>query len=298
MPGTTSCCRFAAGQRVSAIAVSVGPLALPTPLVLLLICTLVAASTGWFAGRRQKIRIGASLTDMLLLGGLAGRIAFVATWFEQYRSALSTILDIRDGGFTPWVAVIAAVLVALWQGWRRAALRVPLALGLLAGSVIWFAVPTLLRLDTDPQLSALERISFVDLRGTPSSLTSLAHGRPLVVNLWATWCPPCRREMPVLAAAQQRTPGVVFAFVNQGENDATVRNFLALNQPGLANVLLDPGKELGQHLDSMALPTTLFYDAHGRLVATHLGALSLASLAAKVEQIDPPDRVSKGAAAR
>jgi len=282
---------------VSAIATSVGPFAVPTPLLLLLICTLVAAAVGYIAGRRQA-SIGPCLTDMLLVAGLAARIAFVATWFGHYSSAPWSILDIRDGGFTPWVAVLAAVVVALWQGWRRAALRGPLALGLLAGSVLWFAAPAVLRLDSDPKLSELENISFMDLQGTPSSLASVAHGRPLVVNLWATWCPPCRREMPVLAAAQQRLPGVSFVFVNQGENDATVRNFLALNQPGLANVLLDPRKELGQHLDSMALPTTLFFDAHGRLVATHLGALSSASLAAKVDQIDAPDRFSKGAAAR
>jgi thiol-disulfide isomerase/thioredoxin len=268
---------------VSDIAISVGPLALSTPLVLLLICALVAAAVGGYAGRRQKTRIGASLTDMLLLGGLAARIAFVATWFGHYRSAPWSILDIRDGGFTPWVAVLAAVLVALWQGWRRAALRAPLLLGLLAASVIWLAAPTVLRLGDGPTLAQLKSIQFTSFQGAPASLPGAAQGRPLVINLWATWCPPCRREMPVLAAAQQRLPGVSFVFVNQGEDSASVQKYLVASQLVLANVLLDPGKALGQRLGSLALPTTLFFDAAGHLVETHLGALSAASLASKLE---------------
>src|SRR5690606_40886240 len=43
-------------------------------------------------------------------------------------------------------------------------------------------------------------------------------GQPTVVNLWATWCPPCRREMPVLRDAQQRYPDIAFIFANQGES--------------------------------------------------------------------------------
>jgi thioredoxin-like negative regulator of GroEL len=51
---------------------------------------------------------------------------------------------------------------------------------------------------------------------------------------------------------------------------------------------MDPGKKLGQQLGSMALPTTLFFDANGRLVDTHLGALSSASLASKLSKIQAP----------
>ena len=95
---------------------------------------------------------------MALIAALIARVVFVASWFEQYSAAPWSILDIRDGGFTPWAAVLAAILVALWQGWRRAALRVPLLLGLVAGSLVWFVANAGLRLSSGPTLSELEEI--------------------------------------------------------------------------------------------------------------------------------------------
>ncbi|MFZ2306680.1 MAG: TlpA disulfide reductase family protein [Rhodoferax sp.] len=268
------------------MAISIGPFALATSLVIVLVCAAVAAVVGYMVGRRQRVSIVSTLADMLLAGALAARIVFVVTWFEIYRSAPWTMLDIRDGGFTPWAGVLGAVLVALWQAWRRAALRVPLMLGLLAGTLMWTILPAVLRMGTGPTLSDLEGISLTTMQGRTESLANLAHGKPLVVNLWATWCPPCRREMPELAAAQRQVPGVTFIFANQGENPVTVQKYLTASQLVLANVVLDPGKKLGEQLGSTALPTTLFFDASGRLVDTHIGALSSASLASKLQRLE------------
>lgn len=271
---------------MSATAISIGPIALPTQLLILLFCAAVAATVGHLVGRSQKVGISSTLTDMVLAAGVAARVVFVVSWFENYRSAPWSMLDIRDGGFTSWAGVLAAVLVALWQGWRRATLRGPLLAGLLAATVMWFVSPAVLRLGSGPALSDLDAMSFVTMQGTPVSLAKLTQGKPLVVNLWATWCPPCRREMPVLAAAQQQLPGVSFIFANQGENQVTVQRYLAASGLTLANVVLDPGKKLGQQLGSTALPTTLFFDMNGRLVDTHLGALSSATLASKLKKLE------------
>jgi thiol-disulfide isomerase/thioredoxin len=273
---------------VSALATSIGPFALPTGILVLLICAAVAALVGRFVGRRQHVGISGALTDMLLAAGVAARIAFVAIWFEHYRAAPWTILDIRDGGFTPWAGLIAAIAVALWQGWRRAALRGPLTTGLLAGALVWAVSPAILRLGTGPTLSDLEGVALVTLQGSPESLARVANGKPVVVNLWATWCPPCRREMPVLAAAQQQLPGVNFIFADQGEDPATVRKYISDRQLVLANVLLDTRKKLGEQAGSVGLPTTLFFDANGQLIDTHIGALSDASLASKLKKLEPP----------
>jgi thiol-disulfide isomerase/thioredoxin len=131
----------------------------------------------------------------------------------------------------------------------------------------------------------MPNVALQTLAGEPASLPAVAGGKPLVVNLWATWCPPCRREMPVLAAAQRQEQDVIFAFASQGEDAQTVQRYLTDSRLVLSNVLLDPSRELGREVGSRAFPTTLFYDAGGRLVDSHIGELSEASLAAKLKRI-------------
>ena len=93
--------------------------------------------------------------------------------------------------------------------------------------------------------------------------------------------------MPVLAAAQKQQTWASFVFANQGESNATVQRYLSDSQLDLANVMLDRDTRLGFVAGSMALPITLFYDAQGQLVATHRGALTAASLAGKLKQLNP-----------
>ncbi|GBL46185.1 thioredoxin [Sulfuriferula multivorans] len=264
------------------LSMNVGPFALSGNVLLLLAAGLVAAGVGHLVGRRQQTGIVNTLSDMLIAGVIVARIAFVALWFDTYRSSPWSMLDIRDGGFTPWAGMAAALLVAIWRGWRQPALRKPLLLGLTAGALVWGALFGALRTTERP---ALPKLALTTLAGAPTSLAALADGKPMVVNLWASWCPPCRREMPVLAATQQRETGVRFVFVNQGEDGATAQRYLSAGQLNLANVLLDPGAALGREVGSGALPTTLFYDANGRLVDNHLGELSAASLASKLEPL-------------
>lgn len=275
------------------LTVNLGPLSIPIALMLVLAALLVAAAAGHLAGRAQNTGISHILTDMLLAGMLVARVAFVAIWFDAYRSAPWSMLDIRDGGFYPWAGVVAALLVMVWHGWhgwRSAAIRKPLAAGLAAGALAGgglFAALLML------QNTTLPNVALTTLAGAPAQLAEVAAGRPMVVNLWASWCPPCRREMPVLAAAQEREHGVRFVFANQGEDGTTVQRFLAAAGLKLANVLLDPGAAIGRDVGSGGLPTTLFYDASGRLVDTHVGQLSAGSLAGKLDRLRPRSVLTK-----
>ena len=163
-------------------------------------------------------------------------------------------------------------------------------LGLTAGALTWAVLSAAVGTFNKPTLPT---VALITIAGESADLTTLAKGQPMVVNLWASWCPPCRREMPVLAAAQQRETGVTFVFANQAEGADTALRYLRTHAFTLANVVFDPRAELGHAVGSTGLPTTLFYDASGRLVNAHLGELSPASLASQLNALRKPvDAVS------
>lgn len=254
---------------------NLGPLAIPMDLALLYGAFFIAWFSGWLIGRKRGGNPESALFSMLFIGALVARGAFVIQYFQQYSDNLWQVIDIRDGGFLLLPGLIAAVLVGFYKAWRQASLRAPLAIGVCIGLIVWGASFSVLNALHSSQ--QIPDISVRDIDGQPVALQDLA-GKPLVINLWATWCPPCRREMPVLAAAQEANPDIRFVFVNQGEGQNLVEKFLAQQQLSLANNLLDTGGRLGQAVGSLSLPTTLFYSPDGLLKNNHLGELSHASL--------------------
>ncbi|MBF0677109.1 TlpA disulfide reductase family protein [Pseudomonas sp.] len=268
------------------LTLDVGPLALAVPHVLLFGSLLLSILIGWWVGRRAGCNPEPYLFRLLLVAVLVARLAFVARYFEYYQDELWRVLDIRDGGFMAWPGVLAGLALGTWQVSRDRQLRKPLGVALLVGVLSWggsqFVWHAL------EHGTRLPEVALYDSQGAPVSLSDY-QGKPLVINLWATWCPPCRREMPVLADAQALHTDMTFLFVNQGEGQGEVNRFTESTDLDLRNVLLDPGGRLGQHVGSRALPTTLFYDAEGRQVSSHLGELSQASLAHALESlhVDP-----------
>jgi thiol-disulfide isomerase/thioredoxin len=234
------------------------------------------------------------LFSLFLLGMLAARIAFVLLYWSHYRNDPWQIIDLRDGGFLAWPGVIVLLLAALYRGWRRPGLRRPLGFGVASGVAFWLLAT--LSLNIYEQGTRLPDISLRNAAGETIQLSDY-QGGPLVINLWATWCPPCRREMPVLENAQQQRPDLTFLFVNQAESMQSVATFLETQGLSLNNVLFDRSGRLGQAVGSMALPTTLFYSPDGRLLSSHLGELSNASLARALENFDTPTPNSNPATA-
>lgn len=263
-----------------------GPIGLSLGRWLLIAGVLLALLVGGLLGRRHRVAVGDTLLSALAIGVVAARLAFVIRYHGQFAGPVA-MLDLRDGGFLPLAGLPAAAAYLGWRAWRRPASRRPLAGAVLAGGLAWAGLAGGLQLvvATSRPLPGVEMTS---LAGEPVSLPRLAEDRPgpLVVNLWASWCPPCRREMPVLADAQRRHRDIAFVFANQGESRARVRAFLEAEALGaLRQVWLDRSGRLGRTTGAQVLPATLFYDAAGRLVDSHVGELSRASLAPYLERL-------------
>ncbi len=267
--------------------IEIGPLALPIAPLLLAAALLASLWVGK-RGRAPHHAIESALYHILLAGVLAARGAFILVYWDTFRQAPLTMLDIRDGGFFPLAGLLAGAVLATRYAWRRHDLRHTLLRSLLAGAAVTvlggMAVFALQPARTELML---RDVMLRTLDGKPVRLDAF-RGQPVVINLWASWCPPCRREMPMLEQAQSRNQRVTFLFVNQGESAAAVRQYLADEHIAIRNAMLDPGMEVAQRVASRALPTTLFLDAEGRLQSIRMGQLSAASLTQQLKSSSPP----------
>ena len=265
--------------------VTLGPVAFPGELVLLGTTLALALLMAALWRRRWQVEVSAQVWRALWLGLLAARLSFVLEFASVYADAPWQMLNLRDGGWNSWAAWVAVVgyvgWLALGQA-RRSAQRQALSVTLVLAAAVWWGGSAVLSLLTaqGPQLPAL---SLGRLDAGEQSLAAFA-GRPVVLNLWATWCPPCQREMPALQRAQQQYPGVHFVFANQNESREQVQRFLALKGLTLHNVLLDEHGALARHFQQRGLPTTFFFDADGTLVDQRTGELSEASIAQRLER--------------
>lgn len=269
------------------LSISAGPLVTTPHRLFFLLAMAAALLVGWLYGRRERIAVQPVLTQMLLYGVVIARATFVLVYFDEYWQNPWRMLDVRDGGFFFEAGAMAAVCVGLYHAWRHPVIRATLGLAVASGLIVFGVSIGLLNAMVAAQ-PHVDELSLTTLEGEATSLSAL-HGKPAVVNLWATWCPPCRREMPVLAEAQQREKDIEFVFVNQGEPATTITDYLNRNTLQLENVFLDPGRGWSHQLGADAMPTTLFFDAKGALVGSHTGELSSASLKQALKRITNPN---------
>jgi thiol-disulfide isomerase/thioredoxin len=224
-----------------------------------------------------------TLWHALLVGALAARLAFVYEYRTLYLASPLAIVDIRDGGWNAAFGLAGAWLYALYRERRTPAIRRPLRWALALGTGV-FVIGTAALAFQPASGQKLPALSFTSLEGNDVRLQGF-EGNPTVVNLWATWCPPCVREMPALAQAQRERGDVNFVFLNQGEDRARVARWLQSQQLPLRNVLLDPQRQASAAFQQKGYPTTLFFNARGELVSTRIGELSAATLHEKLQSL-------------
>ncbi len=284
---------------------SVGGLLIPTLRVSLLLSLVLAP---WLVGRfATRLSLEADWVakvaeNAVWLGLFGARLGFVIANWGAYWRAPWTILYVWQGGFMPVMGVLVGAAFIFWRLQRRQPLSLSRYFQVLASG---FGVATLLfglvyastRVELDSSLlragDPMPDFTLSDLGGNPARFSSLA-GRVVVLNFWATWCPPCRREMPLLDDIQKEygPEGLTIIGVDLDEPPETVRAYVESVGVQYRIWLDDPSqnapdrtRELYTKIGGVGLPTTVFIGRDGVIQGSQVGELSRGVLQNRVEAL-------------
>ncbi|MBW4035367.1 MAG: TlpA family protein disulfide reductase [Proteobacteria bacterium] len=288
------------------IVISLGGLLIQTPRLILFV---FAAMTIWLTnrlsrrGRVSEGALGGYVERMFLIGVLGARFAYVAENFSAYRQHIVSALFIWQPGYTPWAGFVFGLSYLGWTAWRRKIsapqIRVIAMVGIPLTMLYGVSLATIGRFVPADRLhpgSSLPRVGLRTLNGLPVNLADL-RGQPTVVNIWATWCLPCREEMPLLSHtfAKRQKGNLKMVGVDLAEPARRVRLFLT-STPVHYPVWVDPPSVNHQNARSpstslfartggFAVPTTIFIDRKGVIRSIYVGKLTAAILAIKLGRI-------------
>jgi thiol-disulfide isomerase/thioredoxin len=129
---------------------------------------------------------------------------------------------------------------------------------------------------------------WVEPSGALSRL-SAQRGRPVVLNFWATWCGPCRAEMPRLEAAARNNQDIGFYEIDLDENGARVRGFFDSLEITHLVPLIDVGNAVARAYGlGRGVPTSFFIDRDGIIRATNVGEMDVLTIARNLSTVTGP----------
>jgi len=125
-----------------------------------------------------------------------------------------------------------------------------------------------------------------DLEGNELSLSSLK-GKKVFLNFWATWCPPCKAEMPEIEKLYQETKDsdLVIVAVEIGEPLGTVKPFIDTNKYNF-KVLLDSDQKVASQYGISSIPTSFFIDVDGNIISKKLGGMNIDQMREYIDALD------------
>jgi len=135
------------------------------------------------------------------------------------------------------------------------------------------------KLDRSHKGTPMADVSFVNGEGEKTSLAEIGGGKPLLVNLWATWCAPCIKELPTLdrLSATANAPVRVAAISQDMGPHASVEAFLKSHKIANLETYQDKDMTLSGALKAEVLPTSILFDGKGREVWRYVGDLDWTS---------------------
>lgn len=267
---------------------SLGPVVLAGDRALVALALVAGLLVAEIAGRRRGHEVEWAWTS-ILIGLAVARVAWVVAHPQAYLARPVEALFVWQGGFLAWAGIVAGLGWAAWRSSRRgpALSTLVASVGVAAG----VSVLALLVLPSEPERPTLAtmdvRVQTVD--GEVEDVEAWL-GRPAVVNLWATWCPPCRRELPMLVEVVGGRSDVRLALVSQGEPAPIVTSYLGEQDLPPDDVRLDVTRALGTAVALSGYPTTLFVDADGVVREVAVGELSRARLLRGMAAVGVPAR--------
>jgi peroxiredoxin len=124
----------------------------------------------------------------------------------------------------------------------------------------------LAKLEADDAKRQTADFTLLDLQGKPWHLRDLK-GKVVLVNFWATWCPPCRKEMPDLQALYDKYKDQGFLVLSISDEEAAKVSPFIAERKITYPVLLDPGRKINDAFIVEGIPKSFVYDREGKMVA-------------------------------
>jgi thiol-disulfide isomerase/thioredoxin len=287
-------------------AFNLGPFLIPTrPLILVFSLIFAIWFSNWLGGKflLDKNQVKHVAENSAWFGLLGARLGFVVLNWSAYHAAPWTALYIWQPGYHYFSGVLAGTAYALWRvtkrspELRRSFLTVLAGAYLAAGLVFTTAILSteFLKQPGMPGTGdSVPNIKLQNLSAETVQLSDLA-GRAVILNFWATWCPPCRREMPLLDELQKSygEKGLSVIGLDINESPDLVKSYIstvAISYPIWVDAPsgtpgFDRSQEIFSHFGGVGLPTTIFIDRAGVIRRIYVGELSRGFLQNQAENI-------------
>ena len=287
-------------------AFSLGPLLIPTRPLILVLCLLFAIwLSGWLATRYQidKSQAKAGVEYIAWFALLGARLGFVILNWGAYQATPWTPFYLWQPGYLYQTGLLFGAGYLLWHIYncsprlRKPFLRLLVGSYVAAGILFTSAIYSLdlLRQPGVPGIGdRAPDFKLQNLSGDTVTLSSLA-GRAVILNFWATWCPPCRREMPLLDQIQKKygNKGLTVVGLDVDEPLELVRSYISsvnVSYPIWVDAPrgtrgYDRTQAIFSRFGGVGFPSTIFIDRAGIIQKIYIGELSQGFLQYQTENI-------------